>query len=101
MKKSRWTDYERYLVLSDNSGTRLKGTYEHFQDFKRVVEVLTSMSKSQRQNVHLRDGEIVSLEGKGISTNDANTILTNIYECKWTPVTEKVLRVANAMGLQI
>ena len=76
MKKSRWTDYERYLVLSDNSGTRLKGTYEHFQDFKRVVEVLTSMSKSQRQNVHLRDGEIVSLEGKGISTTDANTILT-------------------------
>ena len=101
MKKSRWTDYERYLVLSDKSGTRLHGTYEHFQDFKRVVEVLTSMSKSQRQNVHLRDGEIVSLEGKGISTNDANTILTNIYECNWTPVTEKLLTVASTMKLII
>ena len=101
MKKSRWTDYERYLVLSDNSGTRLHGTYMHFQDFKRVVEVLTSMSKSQRQNVHLRDGEIVSLEGKGISTNDANNILTNIYECRWTPVTEKLLTVASTMKLKI
>ena len=101
MKKSRWTDYERYLVLSDKSGTRLHGTYEHFQDFKRVVEVLTSMSKSQRQNVHLRDGEIVSLEGKGISTNDANTILTNIYECNWTPVTDKLLTVASTMKLII
>ena len=101
MKKSRWTDYEKYLVLSDNSGARLHGTYMNFQDFKRVVEVVTSMAKSQRQNVHLRDGEIVSLEGKGITTNDANTILTNIYECNWTSVTEKLLIVASTMKVII
>ena len=100
MKKSRWTDYDRYLVLSYNSVGRLHGTYMHFQDFKKVVEAVNTLAKSQKTNI-LVDGELISLQGRKVSPNDANTILTNIYECKWTPVTEKVLRVANAMGLQI
>ena len=100
MKKSRWTDYDRYIVLSDNSYGRLRGTYMNFQDFKKVVEAINTMAKSQKTNI-LVEGELVSLQGRKISPNDANTILTNIYECKWTPVTEKMLLVANAMGLKI
>ena len=100
MKKSRWTDYDRYIVLSDNSYGRLRGTYLNFQDFKKVVEALNTMAKSQKTNI-LHEGELVSLQGRKVSPNDANTILTNIYECKWTPVTEKMLLVANAMGLKI
>ena len=100
MKKSRWSDYERYLVLADNAVGRLHGTYMHYQDFKKVVEALNTMAKSQKTNI-LHEGELVSLQGRKVSPNDANTILTNIYECKWTPVTEKMLLVANAMGLKI
>ena len=100
MKKSRWTDYDRYIVLSDSSYGRLRGTYLNFQDFKKVVEALTSMAQSQKTNL-LFNGKLVSLQGRKITPNDANTILTNIYECKWTPVTEKMLLVANAMGLKI
>ena len=100
MKKSRWTDYDRYIVLSDNSYGRLRGTYMNFQDFKKVVEAINTMAKSQKTNI-LVEGELVSLQGRKISPNDANTILTNIYECKWTPVTEKMLLVANAMRMNI
>jgi|TARA_R110000824_G_scaffold122074_2_gene278758 hypothetical protein len=100
MRKSRWTDYDRYVVLSDNAVGRLRGTYLNFQDFKKVVEALTSMAQSQKTNL-LFNGKLVSLQGRKITPNDANTILTNIYECKWTPVTEKMLLVANAMGLKI
>lgn len=100
MKKSRWSDYDRYIVLSDNSQGKLRGTYLNYQDFKRVVEALTSMAQSQKTNL-LVDGELVSLRGREVSPNDANTILTNIYDCKWTHVTEKMLLVANSMGMQI
>ena len=100
MKKSRWSDYERYLVLADNAVGRLQGTYIHFQDFKKVVEAINTLAKSQKTNI-LVDGELVSLQGRKVSPNDANTILTNIYECKWTPVTEKMLLVANAMKMSI
>jgi len=100
MKKNRWTDYDRYIVLTDKSEGKLRGTYMHFQDFKKVVEALNTLAKSQKTNI-LVDGELVSLQGRKVSPNDANTILTNIYECKWTPVTAKMLLVANAMGMKI
>ncbi len=100
MRKSRWTDYDRYIVLSDNSNGRLRGTYFNYQDFKKVVEAVTMLAQSQKTNL-LIDGELVSLQGRNVSPNDANTILTNIYECKWTPVTEKMLLVANSMGMKI
>ena len=58
------------------------------------------LAKSQQSSL-LVDGEMVSLQGRKVSPNDANTILTNIYECKWTPVTEKMLLVANSMGMRI
>ena len=100
MKKIRWSDYERYLVLADNAVGRLRGTYLNFQDFKKVVEALTTLARSQKTNI-LVDGELISLQGRKVSPADANTILTNIYECKWTPVTEKMLLVANAMRMEI
>lgn len=100
MKKSRWSDYDRYIVLSDSSYGRLRGTYLNYQNFKKVVEALTMLAQSQQSSL-LVDGEMVSLQGRKVSPNDANTILTNIYECKWTPVTEKMLLVANSMGMRI
>ena len=100
MRKSRWTDFDRYVVLTDNSKGRLRGTYMHFQDFKRVVEAMTTLARSQKTNI-LVDGELISLQGRNITPNEANTILTNIYECRWTPVTEKMLLVANAMRMNI
>ena len=100
MKKSRWTDYDRYVVLTDNSKGKLRGTYMHFQDFKRVVEAVTTLARSQKTNI-LVDDKLVSLQGRNVTPNEANTILTNIYECKWTRVTEKMLLVANAMKMII
>ena len=72
----------------------------HFQDFKRVVEAVTTLARSQKTNI-LVDDKLVSLQGRNITPNEANTILTNIYECRWTPVTEKMLLVANAMKMSI
>ena len=65
MKKSRWSDYERYLVLADNAVGRLQGTYMHFQDFKKVVEAINTLAKSQKTNI-LVDGELVSLQGRKV-----------------------------------
>jgi hypothetical protein len=100
MKKSRWTDYDRYVVLTDKSKGRLRGTYMHFQDFKKVVEAVTTLARSQKTNI-LVDDKLVSLQGRNVTPNEANTILTNIYECRWTPVTEKLLTVASTMKLII
>ena len=37
MKKTRWTDYERYLVLADNSNGRLSSTWAAYLNFKELM----------------------------------------------------------------
>ena len=38
MEVKYWSDYAKYLVLSDKSGSKLKGSYLHYQNFKKVIE---------------------------------------------------------------
>ena len=42
MEMKYWSDYAKYLVLSDRSGNKLKGSYLHYQNFKLVIELLNS-----------------------------------------------------------
>jgi len=41
-----WSPYERYLILSDNSRSRLTHNYESFLRFREVREILNKISKS-------------------------------------------------------
>ena len=44
MKRERYSNYAKYLVLADNSRGRLKGTFIHYQNFKIVKELLSRIS---------------------------------------------------------
>jgi hypothetical protein len=101
MKMSRWTNYDKYIVLADNSSGRLKGTFNAFLNFKKSVDILDKMMSSQKTNIYIGEGEVIVLDGKDITASDATNILSNINECKWTPVTAKILHVASVMKLQI
>jgi len=57
MKKDRWSDYAKYLVLSDNSDSKLKGTFGHYQDFKTIREVINSIAFSDK-NTYLHNNNI-------------------------------------------
>ena len=98
MLQKNWSDYDKFLVLSDRSRGRLGTEYGHFIKFKTIVEALKKM-RSTQGNMVVVDGEVI--DKKKITSTEATNILSNIYECKWTPVTEKMLLVANAMGLKI
>ena len=97
MKKDRWSDYAKYLVLSDNSECKLKGTFGHYQDFKTVKEVINSIAFSDK-NTYLYKNNIYN---RKITSEDGKTILNNIKECNWTVKTEKMILVANQLKLKI
>ena len=97
MEKTNYSDYASYLVLSDNSGTALKGTYVHYQSFKLVKGIINNIAYSDKNN-YLYDGDIYS---RKITTTDAKNILTNISLCKWNDVTKKMLLIASQIGLRI
>ena len=97
MEKNKWSDYSKYLVLSDKSNSRLKANYESFTKFKKVMEVINSIAHSDKSS-YLYEGDIYS---RRITSTDAKKVIDNVQECKWTENTKKLFQVASQMKLAI
>jgi hypothetical protein len=97
MKKKYWSDYAKYLVLSDSSSCKLKGTYLHYLNFKIVVELLNRISYTDKLT-YSYDNDIYKCK---VNSTDGKSILNNLKECRWNDVTEKILLVASQLKLQI
>ena len=97
MEKKYWSDYAKYLVLSDNSNSKLKPTFMHYQDFIIVKNVINSIAFTDK-STYSYDGDIYR---RKITSTEAKNILDNINKCKWNEKTEKMLLVANQLKLRI
>ena len=97
MKKERWSNYAKYLVISDNSSTQLKGNFTSFQNYKIVKDVINNIAFSDK-NTYLYNGNIYN---RKITSTDAKIILNNLDDCKWNTKTSLMLSVANQLKLRI
>jgi hypothetical protein len=97
MEQKRWSGYSRYLVLSDKAGNKLRGNYYSYQDYQVVVSVLERLSRSDN-NTYTYDDTIYN---RKITSTEAMNIITNLEVGKWVKVNEKMLSVANQLGLRI
>ena len=97
MEKNQLSDYERYIVLSDKSFGKLNGTYSAFLNFKKVMDVVREISKSDKSS-YLHDGNIYT---RRISSTDAKKILLDVSECRWNHNTSEIRIVANQLSLKI
>ena len=97
MKKSKLTDYARYIVLADNSKAKLKGDYQSFLNFKKVMEVVHSIASSDKSS-YLYEGDIYS---RKITSTDARKIIDNINQCRWTESTKKMSTIASQLQVII
>ena len=82
MKKDRWSEYEKYIVmLTGVNSSPVKGArlgYQAYLDFKRVKEALIAMSRGEGNYSY--DGNIYK---RPITTSRALQILMKIEECRW------------------
>ncbi len=97
MEMKYWSGYAKYIVLADRAGVRLKGDYLSYQDFKIVAGIIERLSKSDNSS-YSYDNNIYK---RKITSAEAKSILTNIDDCKWRLVNNKMLSVANQIGLTI
>ena len=44
MKKEKWSEYAKYLILSDKSKNKIGTTFESFLNFKKVREVINNIA---------------------------------------------------------
>ena len=92
-----WSGYAKYLVLADKAGVKLRGDYLSYQDFNLVTSIIERLAKSDN-NTYSYDNNIYK---RKITSAEAKSILTNIEDCKWRLVNNKMLLVANQVGLTI
>ena len=97
MKKEKWADYAKYLVLSDKSNYKLGCSFPRYLNFKKIKEVLNSIAFTDKSTFTV-NGEILT---RKITSNDAKTILKNIDECNWTTTTKKIFLLSNQLGILI
>ena len=97
MEKSKWSDYARYVALSDNSNMDLKGNYQTFLNFKKVMEIVNNIASSDKSS-YLYDGDIYS---RKITSTDARKIIDNINQCRWTESTKKMSTIASQLQVII
>ena len=97
MEKNKWSEYDKYLVLSDNSNCVLGGTYTHFLNFKKVLEVVKNIAHSYKSS-YLHDGNIYS---RKVTSTDAKRILENVLDCKWTGTISQMKLIASQLGVKI
>ena len=97
MKKSRWSEYAKFLVLSDNSNYKLNSSFTSYLNFKKVKEVINNIAFSDKSTYSF-EGNIYK---RKVTTTEARSILNNIDICKWSGTTSKMLLVANQLGLRI
>ena len=97
MEMKYWSGYAKYIVLADRADVRLKGDYLSYQDFKIVAGIIERLSKSDNSS-YSYDNNIYK---RKLTSAEAKSILTNIEDCKWRLVNNKMLLVANQVGLTI
>ena len=93
MKRSNLSDYARYILLADDSRAELKGDYQSFLNFKKVIEVVKNIASSDKSS-YLYNGDIYS---RKITSDDAKKIIDNVNQCRWTVNTRKLFLVASQL----
>ena len=65
MEMKNWSDYDKYLILADNSygKHKIKDTYESFLNYKIVIDVINRI-KSSRSDIALSSDFIVGFPGE-------------------------------------
>ena len=97
MRKSKWSEYAKFLVLSDKSNYKVRANFNSYISFKKVKEVINSIAFSDK-STYSCDGDIYN---RKITSVDAKIILTNIEECTWNDKTALMLLVANQLKLRM
>ena len=97
MKKSRWSGYAKFLVLSDKSSYKLNSSFTCYLNFKKVKEVINNIAFTDK-TTYSCDGNIYN---RKITSHEAKSILANIGDCKWNDNTSKLLLVSNQLKLRM
>ncbi len=93
----KWDEYSKYAVLADKSSGKIRATYESFLNYKIVMDVLHSMSYTDKSTYSYNN----NIYKKKITSEDARKIVLNVNDCRWTTSTSKMKIIASQLMLRL
>ena len=94
MKMEKWSEYDKYIVLTDRATVPLKPDFGGFMVFRIIKKILELISNNDK-SVFLYEGQLYN---KPITRIEAQNALNNIYNCKYNSAIKKI---ASFMNLKI
>ena len=94
MKTSQYSEYENYIILSDNCDG-FKFGYEYFLKFKEVKKFLSQIANKGSDTFNY-EGDIYN---KKITSSQAQSMLNSIVNSRCDYEAYRI--VANQLGLQV
>tara|TARA_Y100000310_G_C20050873_1_gene520494 strand:- start:63 stop:356 length:294 start_codon:yes stop_codon:yes gene_type:complete len=95
MKMEKWSGYDKYMVLADNSEGSIRCTYASYLNYIKVLEVLNGMAYTDKSTYSYNS----NIYKKKITAEDAKKIIHNVAICRWTDNTAKMKIIASQLGV--
>ena len=99
MEMKNWGDYDKYLILADNSygKNKIRDTYESFLNYKIVMDVVNRIAFTDKSTYSYNN----DIYKKKITSEDAKKIIHNVASCRWTSNTAKMKIIASQLGVRL
>ena len=97
MEMGKWSDYDKYLILADNSygKHKIKDTYESFLNYKIVIDVINRIAFTDKETYSYNN----NIYTKKITSAQAQNMFTSIFNnrCNYTVFKD----LANQLGIRV
>lgn len=87
MERNEWSDYEKYLVMADNSG-KLGMTYDSYLEFLELTKLMKRLATSS-ENQFLFGRNMYNRE---IPQSRAKTAMYNIQKGTFDPIFQRLAK---------
>jgi|TARA_B100002019_G_C21114317_1_gene520051 membrane protease subunit (stomatin/prohibitin family) len=95
MKREKWTEYDKYICLADDTRV-ISGTYTGYVQFRELMESVRSMVQ-KNQNTYTYNGEVYVSE---LTTSEINKILSCLETGVYERAFDKVKFLTNKVNLR-
>jgi len=80
VKKERWSDFDKFVVMADKANTYVKSDYPAFLDFKVLKSVVQNVQKGQPVDSYYHNGVTIDL---GVTRGTMSKIFDKLEKGMW------------------
>ena len=94
MKKERWSEFDKFVVMGDKSKHYIRSDYPAFLDYKVLKSVVQNVVKGQPADNYYHNGVTLDL---GVTRGTIDKIYDKMEKLLWD---DNIMIIARVLGLR-